>query len=88
VTAAAAAGVGRFNLFRRCAFINEGNGVQAEVVNLGAALPVSSYIYMLDCWKYGATDWDNQNRGVITNVTIAANTTGVNSGNTLIITSG
>lgn len=87
VTAAAAAGVGRLNVFKRCLFINEGSGVMATAVLLGASLPVSSYIYMLDCWMYGSTDWDHNNRGVVTNITIAANTTGVNSGNTLIITS-
>jgi hypothetical protein len=87
VTAAAAAGVGRLNVFRRCTFINEGNGVQASVFVIGAALPVSSYIVALDCWQYGATDWNHDNNGLLTNVTIAANTTGVNSGNLLIKTS-
>lgn len=87
VTAAAAAGVGRLNMFRRCLFINEGNGAMANVVLLGAALPVSSYIFMTDCWMYGAAKWDANNRGVVTNITIAANTTGVNTGNLLMITS-
>ena len=87
VTAAAAAGVGRFNLFKNCVFVNEGNGVQASVFVIGAALPVSSYIFVLGCWQYGATDWNHDNNGLITNVTIAANTTGVNSGNLLIKTS-
>jgi len=88
VTAAAAAGVGRANIFKRCLFIQEGAGTLATVVLLGAALPASSYIYMIDCWQLGAADWDHNNRGVITNVTIAANTTGVNTGNKLVITSG
>ena len=88
VLAAAAAGVGRMNVFERCLFTNQGNGVMAQVVSLGAALPVSSYLYFLNCWKYGITDWDHNNRGVLSNVTIAANTTGDNSGNTMIITSG
>jgi hypothetical protein len=88
VTAAAAAGVGRMNIFKRCLFINEvPSVVQAEVVNLGASLAESNVIFMIDCWKYGVADWDHNNRGVITNITIAANTTGVNSGNTLIVTS-
>lgn len=88
VTAAAAAGVGRLNIFKRCLFINEVPSVaQAEVVNLGAALAESNVIFMIDCWKYGVADWDHNNRGVITNITIAANTTGVNTGNTLIVTS-
>ncbi len=88
ILAAAAAGVGRLNMFRRCLFVNEGNGAMANVVLLGAALPVSSYLFMLDCWMYGAAKWDANNRGVITNITIAANTTGVNTGNLMIITSG
>lgn len=87
VTAAAAAGVGRLNVFKRCMFVNEGSGVQASAFVIGAALPVSSYIFALDCWMYGATDWNHDNNGLVTNITIAANTTGVNSGNKLIITS-
>ena len=54
---------------------------------LEAPLAESNVIFMIDCWKYGAADWDHNNRGVITNITIAANTTGVNTGNTLIVTS-
>ena len=88
VTVPAAADVGRYNVFKRCIFINQGNGVMAEVFIVGAALPVSSQVYAIDCWMYGATDWNNTNNGLITNVTIAANTTGVNSGNVLIKTSG
>jgi hypothetical protein len=87
VTAAAAAGVGRLNVFRGCLFVNEGSGTMASVFVIGAALPASSYIYALDCWQIGATDWNHDNNGLITNITIAANTTGVNSGNKLIITS-
>lgn len=87
VLAAAADDVGRMNVFKRCMFINQGNGAQAQVVSLGAALAVSSYIFMVDCWMYGVAKWDANNRGVVTNITIAANTTGVNTGNTMVITS-
>jgi hypothetical protein len=87
VIVAAAAGVGRFNLFKKCLFVNEGNGVQAEVFALGAALPVSSYIYAIDCWKYGVTKWDANNRGVINNGEYATSVTGTNASNTLLITS-
>jgi len=88
VAVPAAADVGRFNLFRRCLFVNTGNGVQAEVVNIGAVIPVSSYLFFIDCWKYGATDWDNQNRGVINNGMYATAVTGTNASNVLLITSG
>lgn len=84
----AAADVGRFNLFRRCIFVNEGDGVQAEVVNIGAVIANHQYLYFLDCWKYGVTDWDNQNRGVINNGEYATSVTGTNAANTLLITSG
>jgi hypothetical protein len=88
VYAAAAAGVGRLNQFKRCLFVNEDPAtVQASVFGLGAALSPSSRIIMLDCWQYGVAKWDSNNRGVVSNNTIAANTTGVNTGNTLIITS-
>ncbi len=79
---------GRLNLFRKCLFINEvPSVVQAEVFKTNGALAESSVIFVDECWKYGATDWNHDNQGVITNVTIAANTTGVNSGNTMIVTS-
>lgn len=88
VAVPAAADVGRFNLFRRCLFVNQGNGVQAEVVNIGAVIPVSSYLYFIDCWKYGATKWDANNRGVINNGIYATAVTGTNAANALLITSG
>jgi hypothetical protein len=84
----AAADVGRFNVFKKCIFVNEGDGVQAEVVNVGAVIANHQYIYMLDCWKYGVTDWDHQNRGVINNGEYATSVTGTNAANTLLITSG
>jgi len=87
VTAAAAAGVGRSNIFKRCLFFNTGNGVQAEVIFLGAALPVSSYIFLLDCWMYGATDWNHTNYGVVNNGEYATSISGINAANTLLITS-
>lgn len=82
-----AAAIGRLNIFKRCLFVNEGNGVQAEVFKIGAALPVSSRPFLLDCWEYGATEWETTNNGLVTNVTIAANTTGVATGNIMKITS-
>lgn len=88
VAVPAAADIGRFNLFRRCIFVNEGDGVQAEVVNIGAVIGNHQYMYFLNCWKYGATDWDNNNRGVITNGEYATSITGTNATNTLLITSG
>lgn len=87
VSIAAAAGVGRRNMFKRCLFINETAVAQADVITVGAALNRSDYILMIDCWMYGVAKWDANNRGVVTNITIAANTTGVNTGNTMIITS-
>lgn len=88
VTAAAAAGVGRLNIFKRCIFINEvPSVVQAEVINLGEALSESSRIFLIDCWKYGVTDWDHNNRGVINNGEYATSVTGTNAANTLLITS-
>lgn len=88
VAVPAAADVGRFNLFRDCIFVNEGDGVQAEVVNIGAVIANHQYLYFLNCWKYGVTDWDNQNRGVINNGEYATSVTGTNAANTLLITSG
>jgi len=84
----AAADVGRLNLFRRCLFVNEGAGVQASVFGIVAALPVSSYLFALDCWKYGATKWDATNQGLITNGEYATSITGTNAANALLITSG
>ena len=80
--------MGRGNLFRRCLFCNSKTSVaQVEVWTNGEAFVEPARPLMLDCWMYGVGKWDNTNRGVITNITIAANTTGVNTGNTMIITS-
>lgn len=88
VILSAAAASGRLNQFKRCLFVNEvPSVVQASVFSLSHALAESNVIFMLDCWMYGVAKWDSNNRGVITNVTIAANTTGVNTGNTMVATS-
>lgn len=88
VKAAAAADVGRLNVFKRCLFINEvPSVVQAEVFNLGASLAESNVIFLIDCWKYGVADWDHNNRGVINNGVYATAVTGTNASNTLLITS-
>ena len=88
IVCALAANMGRGNLFRRCLFENSKTSVaQVEVWTNGEAFVEPARPLMLDCWMYGIAKWDNTNRGVITNVTIAANTTGVNTGNTMIITS-
>ena len=87
VYAAAAAGVGRMNIFRRCFFHNCSTAVQAEVFSLDAALDAEMRIFVFDSWMYRIGKWDTANNGVVTNVTIAANTTGVNTGNTMVITS-
>lgn len=89
VSVAAAAGCGRLNVFKKCLFINEvPSVVQADVFTLGAALTESNVIFLLDCWKYGATDWDHNNRGVITNGIYATAITGTNATNNLLVTSG
>lgn len=88
VTVAASTGVGRRNIFRRCLFVNETAVAQAEVFVIGQALDRAHYILMQDCWMYGVAKWDSNNRGVVTNITIAANTTGANTGNLMVITSG
>lgn len=87
VILSAAAASGRLNVFKRCLFVNETEVAQAEVFSLSHALAAANYIFMVDCWMYGVGKWDSNNRGVVTNITIAANTTGVNTGNKLIITS-
>lgn len=88
IICATAAAMGRGNLFRRCLFENSKTSVaQVEVWTNGEAFVEPARPLMLDCWMYGVGKWDSGNRGVITNITIAANTTGVNTGNTMIITS-
>jgi hypothetical protein len=88
VLAAAAAGVGRLNMFKRCVFINEGAGVEANVFGITAALPISSNIYALDCWKYGATKWDGANNGLFTNGEYPTSISGINTSAAILKTSG
>ena len=86
-TVPAAADVGRYNVFKKCIFINEGSGAQAEAIIIAAALPVASYLYLIDCWMYGTPEWNLTNNGLVMNSTIAANTTGVATGNLMVKTS-
>jgi hypothetical protein len=83
----AAADVGRHNIFKRCLFLNEGNGAQASVFGIVAALAPHARILALDCWMYKVAEWCATNNGLVTNINLAANFTGVDSGNLLMITS-
>ena len=87
VYAAGAAGVGRRNIFRNCLFINEEGVAQAEVILVTAALALASYIFLDNCWFYGAAKWNLGNHGVVINSTIAANVTGVATSGLMKITS-
>jgi len=61
--------------------------VQAEAFTISAALTAPSRPFLFDSWLYGATEWETTNNGLVTNVMIAANTTGVATGNIAKITS-
>jgi hypothetical protein len=88
VIVATSAGVGRLNLFRRCLFVNQTATAQVEVFGITQALAAANRILALDCWMYGVTEWNHAHYGLVTNITIAANTTGVTTGNLMMITSG
>jgi hypothetical protein len=76
VYAAAAADVGRLNIFRHCLFINESAVAQAEVILVTASLSSSSRLILDDCWFYGAAEWELGNYGVVTNNIYATAVTG------------
>jgi hypothetical protein len=83
----AAADVGRLNTFTHCLFCNTGSGAQASVFGIVAALSPSSRIIGRDNWMYKVAEWCATNNGYVSDMTIAANTTGVDGGNLLMITS-
>lgn len=83
----AADDVGRLNIFKRCLFVNEGSGAQASVFGIVSALAASSRIVLLDSWMYKVAEWCATNNGLVTNIALAADHTGVDGGNLLMITS-
>ena len=83
----AADDVGRMNIFKRCLFVNQGAGAQASVFGIVSALAAAHRILLLDSWMYKVAEWCATNNGLVTNITIAANTTGVDAGNLMMITS-
>jgi hypothetical protein len=85
--AAAAADMGRRTIFRRCLFINETSVAQAEVILVTAALSQHQYIYLDNCWFFGAAEWNLGNHGVIINNNHAAIVTGVATSGLMKITS-
>jgi hypothetical protein len=87
VFAAAAADVGRLNMFRRCLFINETSVAQAEVILVTAALGQHQHLILDDCWFYGAAEWNLGNHGVVINNNHAAIVTGVATSGLMKITS-
>jgi hypothetical protein len=87
VFAAAAADMGRRTIFRRCLFINETSVAQAEVILVTAALSQHQYIFMDECWFFGAAEWNLGNHGVVINNAHAAIITGVATSGLMKITS-
>ena len=87
VFAAAAADMGRRTIFNRCLFINETSVAQAEVILVTAALSQHQYIFLNDCWFFGAAEWNLGNHGVVINNAHAAIITGVATSGLMKITS-
>jgi hypothetical protein len=85
VEVADSAGIDRWNLFKRCMFINSCRTYTlAEVFTIPAAMASqTNYIILNDCFCVGATDWDTNDRGnvYLSNGTI---TGGGNSGLLLV----
>jgi len=84
---AAAADFGRRTIFNRCLFINETSVAQAEVILTTAALSQHQYIFLNDCWFFGAAEWNLGNHGVVINNAHAAIITGVATSGLMKITS-
>jgi hypothetical protein len=60
-------GIGRWNAFKRCLFINSCRtyALTGVFVIPGSMTSVTNYIVLVDCYSLGATDWDTNDRGVL-----------------------
>lgn len=60
-------GLDRWNLFRRCMFINScrSYALASAFVIPAAMTSVTNFLLLQDCFSVGATDWDASNRGVM-----------------------
>jgi hypothetical protein len=79
--------VGPLNIFRRCLFLNYGAGAMAQAILTVTGMTPPKDLILTNCWLYGATVWQVTNFGLLTDVTIATQNTGVATGNILKITS-
>ena len=57
--------VDRYMLFDRCNFINTGTSTMDAAFVMPAAAPAHRRCFLQDCWGYGFTDWDADDRGYL-----------------------
>jgi hypothetical protein len=55
----------RYVLFKRCSFINTGTSTMDAAFVIPASVPSHRRAFLHDCWGYGFTDWDPDDRGVL-----------------------
>jgi hypothetical protein len=72
--------IDRYMIFKRCLFLNSSATAMDSAFVIPAGMSVPRGPIVLDeCWLYGATDWDANDRGIIKH-TMGTATTGGNSG--------
>jgi hypothetical protein len=57
--------VDRYMLFDRCNFFNTGATTMSEAFSIPASVPSHRRCFLKDCWGYGFTDWEANDRGVL-----------------------
>lgn len=61
----ALSGMDRYMVFDRCNFINTGGTTMSEAFSIPASVPSHRRCFLVDCWGYGFTDWEANDRGVL-----------------------
>lgn len=57
--------VDRYMLFDRCRFLNTGLTTMDQAFSIPASVPAHRRCFLHDCWGYGFTDWEANDRGVL-----------------------
>lgn len=57
--------VDRYMLFENCSFINTGTSTIATAFEMPASAPAHRRTFLRNCWGYGFTDWDENDRGYL-----------------------
>jgi hypothetical protein len=63
VELADSAGIDRYNIFKRCFFVNTSTTAMDSAFTIPSGIGAPRLLFLIDSYLYGADDWDDDSRG-------------------------